>query len=98
MDKPDEKFLQMFVRAFIIAQSQLYKRTVAKRGGKFVDEFPGVFEHPFQRLAQVEMENNGISRALFVESVAYLMRETFEGSPEGLPGAYLGTASPLSPM
>lgn len=25
----------------------------------------------------------------FVESVAYLLRETFEGSPEGMPSAYL---------
>ena len=34
-------------------------------------------------------ENNGITRAQFVESVAYLLRETFEGSPEGQPSAYL---------
>lgn len=33
--------------------------------------------------------NNGISRAQFVEAVAYLLRETFEGSPEGQPSAYL---------
>ena len=25
----------------------------------------------------------------FIESVAYLLRETFEGSPEGLPSAFL---------
>lgn len=37
----------------------------------------------------METENNGISRAQFVESVAYLLRETFEGSPEGMPNAYL---------
>ena len=30
-----------------------------------------------------------ISRGHFVESVAYLLRETFEGSPEGQPSAYL---------
>lgn len=30
-----------------------------------------------------------ISRKYFVESVAYLLRETFEGSPEGQPSAYL---------
>ncbi len=30
-----------------------------------------------------------ISYKTFVESVAYLLRETFEGSPEGQPSAYL---------
>jgi hypothetical protein len=30
-----------------------------------------------------------ISQRYFVESVGYLLRETFEGSPEGLPSAYL---------
>jgi len=30
-----------------------------------------------------------ISRTHFVESTAYLLRETFEGSPEGQPSAYL---------
>lgn len=30
-----------------------------------------------------------IGRGHFVESVAYLLRETFEGSPEGQPSAYL---------
>lgn len=30
-----------------------------------------------------------ISQRHFVESVAYLLRETFEGSPEGVPSAYL---------
>ena len=34
-------------------------------------------------------ENNGITRAQFVEAVAYLLRETFEGSPPGKPSAYL---------
>jgi hypothetical protein len=34
-------------------------------------------------------ENNGIPHRQFVESVAYLLRETFEGSPEGQPSAYL---------
>lgn len=38
------------------------------------------------RLSQTE---NGISTQYFVESVAYLLRETFEGSPEGQPSAYL---------
>jgi hypothetical protein len=35
------------------------------------------------------MENNVIPASQFVESVAYLLRETFEGSPEGVPSAYL---------
>jgi hypothetical protein len=34
-------------------------------------------------------QNNGITRAQFVEAVAYLLRETFEGSPPGQPSAYL---------
>ena len=37
----------------------------------------------------METENNSIAHTHFVESVAYLLRETFEGSPEGLPSAYL---------
>lgn len=31
----------------------------------------------------------GSSETTFVESIAYLLRETFEGSPEGQPSAYL---------
>lgn len=34
-------------------------------------------------------ETATISRTHFVESTAYLIRETFEGSPEGQPSAYL---------
>ena len=30
-----------------------------------------------------------IDTKVFIESVAYLLRETFEGSPEGQPSAYL---------
>lgn len=37
----------------------------------------------------MENDTNTISKATFVESVAYLLRETFEGSPEGQPSAYL---------
>ena len=37
----------------------------------------------------METENNAIPVKHFVESAAYLLRETFEGSPEGLPSAYL---------
>ena len=32
---------------------------------------------------------NSIQNAYFVESIAYLLRETFEGSPEGQPSAFL---------
>lgn len=39
--------------------------------------------------AQARNEQKGISSKVFVESVAYLLRETFEGSPEGQPSAYL---------
>jgi hypothetical protein len=31
----------------------------------------------------------GLTEKIFAESVAYLLRETFEGSPEGQPSAYL---------
>ncbi len=34
-------------------------------------------------------EINAISHKQFVEAAAYLLRETFEGSPEGQPSAYL---------
>ncbi len=34
-------------------------------------------------------DKNQISREHFVESVAFLLRETFEGSPEGEPSAFL---------
>ena len=37
----------------------------------------------------MESENNEISGLRFVEAVAYLLRETFGGSPEGQPNAYL---------
>jgi hypothetical protein len=35
------------------------------------------------------VENNDIPAAHFVEAVAYLLRETFAGSPDGQPSAYL---------
>ncbi len=37
----------------------------------------------------METENNVIPAKQFVEGVAYLLRETFEGSPEGQASAYL---------
>lgn len=37
----------------------------------------------------MENDKNTISAEGFVDSVAYLLRETFEGSPEGQPSAYL---------
>ncbi len=39
--------------------------------------------------AQSKVEIKGIERKDFVESVAYLLRETFEGSPEGQPSVFL---------
>ena len=43
--------------------------------------------HP--RLSQMENDKNHITSQQFTASVAYLLRETFEGSPEGQPSAYL---------
>ena len=37
----------------------------------------------------MENDTNTIPKANFVESIAYLLRETFEGSPDGQPSAYL---------
>jgi hypothetical protein len=34
-------------------------------------------------------DNNLIENTHFIESVAYLLREAFEGSPEGMPSAFL---------
>lgn len=39
--------------------------------------------------AQSKGEVSGIERKDFIESAAYLLRETFEGSPEGKPSAFL---------
>lgn len=39
--------------------------------------------------AQSKGEATVIQQKTFAESVAYLLRETFEGSPEGQPSAYL---------
>jgi hypothetical protein len=39
--------------------------------------------------AQVRNESGTISGKQFAEAAAYLLRETFEGSPEGQPSAYL---------
>lgn len=41
------------------------------------------------RVAQSKNEPRTIAETAFVEAVAYLLRETFEGSPEGQPSAYL---------
>ncbi|MGH9946032.1 MAG: hypothetical protein ACRD6X_02400, partial [Pyrinomonadaceae bacterium] len=37
----------------------------------------------------MDADNLNIQTKHIVESVAYLLRETFEGSPEGMPSAYL---------
>jgi hypothetical protein len=39
--------------------------------------------------AQAKNTSGVIESRVFVEAVAYLLRETFEGSPEGQPSAYL---------
>ena len=39
--------------------------------------------------ARSKENSSTISQKQFVEAVAYLLRETFEGSPEGQPSAYL---------
>lgn len=41
------------------------------------------------RLSQTESDKNQIPAQQFAASVGYLLRETFEGSPEGQPSAYL---------
>ncbi|MEO8650221.1 MAG: hypothetical protein ABI539_13730 [Acidobacteriota bacterium] len=41
------------------------------------------------RLTQKENDANNAAGARLLVAVAYLLRETFEGSPEGLPSAYL---------
>jgi len=37
----------------------------------------------------MESVKKSITQPQFIESIAYLLRETFEGSPEGQPSAYL---------
>lgn len=37
----------------------------------------------------METENSELSSKHFIEAIAYLLRETFEGSPVGQPSAYL---------
>ena len=45
--------------------------------------------------------NTKLAQEPFVEAAAYLLRETFEGSPEGVPSAYLdrgiGFAKQIAP-
>src|SRR4051812_8615185 len=40
-------------------------------------------------MAETTSQMDAIDTRVFIESVAYLLRETFEGSPEGQPSAYL---------
>lgn len=44
-------------------------------------------------VSKTAKETGGITHAQFVEAAAYLLRETFEGSPEGQPSAYLDRGS-----
>ena len=39
--------------------------------------------------AQTKSDGGTITTKQFTETIAYLLRETFEGSPEGMPSAYL---------
>ncbi len=41
------------------------------------------------KLSQMEIDKNHITTQQFTGGIAYLLRETFEGSPEGIPSAYL---------
>ena len=43
----------------------------------------------------METDKNEVKADQFVEAIAYLLRETFEGSPEGLPSAYLDRGTGL---
>ncbi|HEV7701004.1 MAG TPA: hypothetical protein VGO43_12295 [Pyrinomonadaceae bacterium] len=43
----------------------------------------------------METAGSNIDSRLFIEGVAYLLRETFEGSPEGQPSAYLDRGTGL---
>jgi hypothetical protein len=79
--------------AFIITQSQFLQSLQPEALGKFVNESLNIFGHRKERLAQMENDTNTISKASFVESVAYLLREAFEGSPEGQPSAFLRSRS-----
>jgi hypothetical protein len=86
--------LQMRLRPLIITQSQLYERLVVQPYSQSGDEIFDLFRHNTTRLAQMESEGihaeaSTIETKYFVESVAYLLRETFEGSPEGMPSAFL---------
>ncbi|HRJ89778.1 MAG: hypothetical protein JNK51_05460 [Blastocatellia bacterium] len=43
----------------------------------------------------MESDQNTVSKLYFRESVAYLLRETFEGPPEGMPSAFLDRGAGL---
>src|SRR5687768_17372991 len=74
--------------ALIIAQSELYKVLSGYASTEFVDEIGDGVGHEF-KLAQMENGNDHMPVLQFTAGIAYLLRETFEGSPEGQPSAYL---------
>lgn len=93
-DGPDRNPLQLMFGAFIIAQSQLNERAAREAFLQFGNEVFDLDRHSTKRLAHmgstgIQTEQASIGSREFVESVAYLLRETFEGSPEGMPSAYL---------
>jgi hypothetical protein len=83
--------LQTLVQALIIAQYKLDKSAVTEAFAGGGDEFFDIFVHASQEVTQMEsaQAREGGMERLFVEAAAYLLRETFEGAPEGGPSAYL---------
>ncbi|MGH9819088.1 MAG: hypothetical protein ACRD43_02865, partial [Pyrinomonadaceae bacterium] len=79
----------MLVAALIITQSQLYKGFTFQTVGYLINESLDIFRHEALKVAQMESDKNSITATQFAESVAYLLRETFAGSPDGQPSAYL---------
>lgn len=94
IDRPDGNTLQLVFGTFIIAQSQPNERAVDEALVQFGNEVFDLDGHSTKRLAQMgsagtQTDGMSIGSREFVESVAHLLRETFEGSPEGMPSAYL---------
>ena len=88
LDRAYSDFLQSRFAAFIIAQSQFHKGLVGKTSFSFGNKFSDIVGHGF-KVAQMENGQSQISKQQFTGAVAYLLRESFEGSPEGQPSAFL---------
>lgn len=94
LDLTHRNLLQASLRAFIIAQYQFDKRAFGEALFSFADKLFDIRVHFSERLTHMETarskdNSSTIGQKQFVEAVAYLLRETFEGSPEGQPSAYL---------